>query len=267
MSVRSIWSYTGTICFTAFIISFFLQDPGVTLNHRGSEIKNGSVLSIDYIGEGDSAILCKTTNKSCCRNPFRGEWYYPNGTLVPVSGRREHFYRTRSSSGEVLLHQRADRMQSIITGIYCCEIPDSIDNCGINQTLCINLGMFYISVHTLALISVPLPHTASLATITSSGSNTAGEVYRLHCTAAIGSETASAPTIIWSGPNGTIDPMSTFRGVMLEETNTSDSFTRTLKFAPLEKLHEGNYTCRVHFEGNDESSSFYTDVTGKLDIK
>ena len=121
-----------------------------------------------------------------------------------------------------------------------------------------------VSLYILALTS--LPHTASLATITSSGSDTAGKVYRLHCTAAVGSEAATVPIIMWSGPNGIMEQMSTPRGVMLERTNTSHSFTSTLKFSPLEVLHKGNYTCRVHFRGNDESSYIYVNVTGRLHL-
>ena len=118
--------------------------------HRGNEINNGSVLSIESIGEGSMALVCNTTNENCCRSPKskRGEWYYPNGTLVPLLGDNYRFYRNRSSRGEVFLHQRRIHVHSSRTGIYCCEIPDRNDNCGINQKLCVNLGTFSITVYS-----------------------------------------------------------------------------------------------------------------------
>ena len=49
---------------------------------------NNSVASFLEIGEGDSALVCKTNKVECCgTRPNRyGEFYYPNGERVPVVG-------------------------------------------------------------------------------------------------------------------------------------------------------------------------------------
>lgn len=72
----------------------------------------------------------------------------------------------------------------------------------------------------------------------------------------------SAPIITWSGPNGAIMETSPPEGVMLEESNTADTYTSTLNFIPLRASHKGTYTCQVEFQQNSESSSRYLDVTG-----
>ena len=73
----------------------------------------------------------------------------------------------------------------------------------------------------------------------------------------------SVPIIMWSGPNGAIMETNSPEGVLLQNSNTSDTYTSTLKFIPLRALHEGNYTCQVQFQQSNESSSIYLNVTGK----
>lgn len=72
----------------------------------------------------------------------------------------------------------------------------------------------------------------------------------------------STPIIMWSGPNGAIMETNFPEGVILEESNTTDTYTSTLKFIPLRASHKGSYTCQVEFQQNSESSSRYLDVTG-----
>ena len=110
----------------------------------GHKIENGSALSIELIGEDDKALICQTSKTDCCGEPNRlGQWYHfgeNNITVVPVSGSKESLYRDRRNGGKVRLHKRANH--HVDTGKYCCMVPDSDDNCGIDQTLCINLGKY-----------------------------------------------------------------------------------------------------------------------------
>ena len=70
---------------------------------RGVSYHNNSVLSLNDIGElsTGSAILCTTNLVSCCRNPNRGEWHYPNGSMVPNNAADEDFYRGRSNAQSI----------------------------------------------------------------------------------------------------------------------------------------------------------------------
>ena len=96
---------------------------------------NNSVIDINLVGEGfegsqitdGGALECHTDDSTCCRGidnpdlPGRGEWYYPNGTVIPPPGGGT-FYRTR---GHMVI--RLNRVEETDTleqkGEYHCEIP------------------------------------------------------------------------------------------------------------------------------------------------
>ena len=93
---------------------------------------NNSVIDINLVGQGfdgpqitdGGALECHTDDTTCCRgidNPNgtgRGEWYYPNGTVVPPPGGAS-FYRTRGYM--VIRLNRASVIHPL--GVYQCEIP------------------------------------------------------------------------------------------------------------------------------------------------
>ena len=96
---------------------------------------NNSVIDINLVGEGfkepftdGGALECHTDDTTCCRGidnpdgPGRGEWYYPNGTVVPPPGGGTGFYRTR---GHMVIRlnrvEGADSRRQ--TGVYRCVIP------------------------------------------------------------------------------------------------------------------------------------------------
>ena len=94
---------------------------------------NDSVIDIALVGEGfevpqitdGGALECHTDDTTCCRgidNPNgtgRGEWYYPDGTVVPPPGSGTGFYRTRSHM-VIRLHRY---LVTAPTGVYRCEVP------------------------------------------------------------------------------------------------------------------------------------------------
>ena len=90
---------------------------------------NNSNVAIGGIGVGDNALLCLTDATQCCRgsdNPSGtlGEWYFPDGTLVPDGqGASRSIFRNRGPS--VVRLNRRNNAQSP-TGVYRCEIPDAI---------------------------------------------------------------------------------------------------------------------------------------------
>ena len=97
---------------------------------------NNSIVRIEDVGEGSHALACQTDRRPCCGTlPDRfGQWYYPNGRVVPIEGARESFYRNRNDEGLVLLHRRYYSLYP--TGLYCCVLPDAND---VNQKLYIGL--------------------------------------------------------------------------------------------------------------------------------
>ena len=92
-------------------------------------------MTLEDIGENDTALLCVTNITACCIPPYTGEngpalrsWFFPNGTRVP-SHDNELVYRDR---GQMVVGLNRRRIG--VEGIYSCEIPDSM-----NQTIYIGV--------------------------------------------------------------------------------------------------------------------------------
>ena len=96
---------------------------------------NNSVIDINLVGEGfegnqitdGGALECHTDDTTCCRGiddppngVGRGEWYYPNGTVVPPPNSGNSIYRTRDHM-VIRLNRRYDITQP--SGVYTCVIP------------------------------------------------------------------------------------------------------------------------------------------------
>ena len=95
---------------------------------------NNSVIGIELVGEGfegaqitdGGALECHTDDTTCCRGidnpngPGRGEWYSPDGTVVPRPGGGTGFYRTRDH-----MVIRLNRANHVVGphGVYRCELP------------------------------------------------------------------------------------------------------------------------------------------------
>ena len=90
---------------------------------------------LEDIDEDDDALLCITNQTTCCRPPYSGSaignWYFPNETRVPGSGRQWDFHRTR---GQMVV--RMHRRRGGVEGIYRCVIPDAMN---VNQTIYIGV--------------------------------------------------------------------------------------------------------------------------------
>ena len=116
---------------------YSLDNP-VQLMFRGVSYHNNSVLFIGDIGEFStgSAILCTTNKNPCCSTPPNrfGEWYYPNGSMIPNNAAGYSFFRTRGYNQTIRLNSRNNAQSP--TGSFCCELPDDSD---VNHTLCVIL--------------------------------------------------------------------------------------------------------------------------------
>ena len=112
---------------------------------------------------------------------------------------------------------------------------------------------------------VPDPTTSQLATttepgitidvvsITSSGSNTAGESYSLECTITVTGST-DQPTITWLNDNGeempSSDPVRT-----VTTSGSTGSYSSTLMFNLLAASHARTYVCRAALGSAMDSAS------------
>ena len=95
----------------------------LTLN--GVQYPNNSVINIEAIGRNREALICQTNKRPCCATPPNraGEWYYPNGTLVPIEVKGSAIYRDREDEGQVRLNRKNNVIHPI--GVYRCEVPDA----------------------------------------------------------------------------------------------------------------------------------------------
>ena len=114
----------------------FSNLPGggdVWFSLRNTTYQNNSNMTLEDIGEGGDALLCKTNLSSCCHSPALGNWFFPNGTRVCSGTSNWNFYRNRG-----MMQVKMNRRRGGVEGIYRCEIPDSMN---VTQTI-------YIGVYT-----------------------------------------------------------------------------------------------------------------------
>ncbi len=96
---------------------------------------NNSVIDINLVGEGfvgdqitdGGALECHTDDTTCCRGiddppngVSRGEWYYPNGTVVPPPNSGNSIYRTRD---HMVIRLNRRHVVTQPSGVYTCVIP------------------------------------------------------------------------------------------------------------------------------------------------
>ena len=120
-----------------YSISIFLGAGDVWFSFRNVTYQNNSNVTLEDLGENDTALLCVTNLTACCQLPGSngstiGKWFFPNGTEVSSSSAMWSFYIT-SGDMMVLLHHTKGGVE----GIYRCEIHSM----KVNQTI-------YIGVYT-----------------------------------------------------------------------------------------------------------------------
>ena len=103
---------------------FFNTDVGLRLryqsNHTAYNIQDNSIVLLAALG----TLLCTTPYQPCCQN--RGQWHYPNGTVVPTSQDGTLLFTSRTDQGGLNLKRRTDFQETIpgVDGVYECQIPD-----------------------------------------------------------------------------------------------------------------------------------------------
>ena len=90
---------------------------------HGRLLPNHSYISLEELGQGVfDSLLCLTDKDIYHINPREGEWYFPNGTQVPIEGTGWRFYRNRQTK-VVRLHQRFSTTGAF--GMFRCVVKDN----------------------------------------------------------------------------------------------------------------------------------------------
>ena len=135
------------------------SQPAPYVSFRGQTLANHSYVDINLVGDdysGSDSVQCITDLSTCCSGtsgPYRGDWYFPNGTRLPFSDRGDIYENRRAQ--RVDLHRR-NAISPV--GIYRCDIPtdavhDRIGYNSVRDTIYVGLytasgGMFYSNTGT-----------------------------------------------------------------------------------------------------------------------
>lgn len=99
----------------------------VYFEFQGQRLSNFGQVPLSLVGELDNAVHCKTYKQDCCGLPVEnriGEFYFPNGTRVPIQNAGYGFYRNRDDQ---VVRLNRKRNVTAPKGIFTCEIPDEVD--------------------------------------------------------------------------------------------------------------------------------------------
>ena len=114
---------------------------------RGVSYSDGDTVILSDIGEGENGLRCITTQTDCCGQNAdgmtvpaerRGDFYYPNGTLIPTRSRAggDGLFRGRGYQS-IILQRLSPATTTSPPGLYRCHI---LDRNGVSQNMFINIG-------------------------------------------------------------------------------------------------------------------------------
>ena len=110
IAIYLIWSLVEVHSQTAPYVSFM-----------GDILPNHAYVDLTTVGE-DITVECQTDLFTCCtssQGDHRGDWYFPNGNILPFAGGGGDIYKRRDVV-RVDLHRRNNAMSP--SGIYRCDI-------------------------------------------------------------------------------------------------------------------------------------------------
>ena len=121
----------------------------------GQTLADHSYVNLSLVGSADDnrdSVVCHTDLSTCCsggQGPHRGDWYFPDGTVLPLSG---DIYESRGPQQVVIRRTTA----TAPTGIYRCrvatnEVHDD-DDISVRDSVYVGL---YITGGKLAIIQAP----------------------------------------------------------------------------------------------------------------
>ena len=110
---------------------FFFLGIGFFLN--GKFYANNSLVNLEEIGEGNKALLCLTSNTSCCESTSTVGWYSPAMSIMAEMNNTTGFYTSRGPS--VIRLEKINGTTGS-SGIFHCRIPDADGN---DQTIYIGI--------------------------------------------------------------------------------------------------------------------------------
>ena len=99
--------------------------PYVSFGLTGQTLANHSYVDLSTVGnanDNSDGVVCHTDLGTCCsgsQGSHRGDWYFPDGTLLPFSGTSVPIGLARAAQIAVIRRTSGTGP----TGIYRCDIP------------------------------------------------------------------------------------------------------------------------------------------------
>ena len=118
-SVRSL-----LLLFLLSLVEVHCQQTFPYVSFMGQTLVNHSYVDLSTVGNssnGSNSIQCHTDLGTCCsgsQGPHRGDWYFPDGTVLPFAGDSVPIGLGRSA--QIVTIRRTTATGP--TGIYCCNI-------------------------------------------------------------------------------------------------------------------------------------------------
>ena len=112
-----LWSLVEVHSQTFPYVSFGLTGPALA-NHSYVDLS-----TVGSAGDNSDSVVCHSDLESCCsagQGIHRGDWYFPNGTLLPSIGNDDPIAMGRTAKLAVI---RRTGGATEPTGIYRCDIP------------------------------------------------------------------------------------------------------------------------------------------------
>ena len=112
----------------------------------GQNLSNNSYVNLSTVGSaGDNSdgVVCHTDLSTCCsygQGVHRGDWYFPNGTVLPFIGNSVPIGLGRAAQIAVIRRTTATGP----AGIYRCDVPtnDVHDDTDISVRLSVYVGLY-----------------------------------------------------------------------------------------------------------------------------
>ncbi len=233
------YNYVGGLYFIFNSTEYLAGDTLPIMDVGDSFLSNNKTKQVDP----GLSLVCVTrnVNTNCCSAADHsgsgpvGNWFYPDGTIVPGNNANPNGSFTRSSHFQKIRLNRKRTDVMVQTGVYTCEVPDGSNTALIHTAtimLCesnifIMLRYQIIIIFFIRICTYVDPETL-VVMITGGGDVfTAGANHSLTCTAIGG--VSMTYTYQWLRYDGDI----------VNETSS------TISFSPLRETDVGRYNCRV----------------------
>ena len=96
------------------------------VSFKGQTLANHSYVELSHVGDdasGNDSVQCITDLGECCskkQGSLRGDWYFPDETRLPFSGRGDIYEGRGAQSVNI---SRKNSSTGGPSGIYRCDIP------------------------------------------------------------------------------------------------------------------------------------------------